>query len=97
MSPTEIVLKQFPNRVSLSVAEAGAALGYARQTTYNLKAKGKFPVRISFAGKTPIVHLHDLISFLEGFPASNDSNFTPAPKKKGRPSKADALRKAGVI
>ena len=95
MSPSDIILKQFPNRVSLSVVEAGVALGYSRQTIYNMKSKGAFPVKITKVGTRSFVHLHDLITYLEGEPSSNDTQFTP--KKKGRPTKADALRKAGLI
>ena len=95
MSPADVILKQFPNRVSLTVVEAGIALGYSRQTVYNMKSGGKFPIKITKVGPRSFVHIHDLITYLESGQASNDGEF--APKKKGRPSKADALRKAGLI
>ncbi len=90
MSPAELVLKQFPNRVSLTVTEAGVALGYSRQSTYNMKSAGTFPVQISKVGRRDVVHLHDIINYLEtGLPAHK--------KRSGRPTREESLRRAGLI
>lgn len=96
MDPAELVLRQFPNRVAISVKDAGVALGMAPKTALNRMYAGTFPVRIHRIGEIATVHLHDLITYLETGLAANDAE-PPKPKKKGRPTKADALRKAGLI
>lgn len=92
MTPAEFVLAQFPGRVSITLVEAGHAIGYEQQTCYNLHCKGTFPLKIHKEGKKPMVALTELIRYLaERSPAANDPE-RPMPAKKkgpGRPSAAE--------
>lgn len=99
LSPSEIITQQFPGCLALPLIKAGAALSLSSGTAYNMHSKGTFPVRVHKIGNKPIVYLHDLITYLEGGPSANDQHFEEEhkPKKKGRPTKAESLRKAGVI
>lgn len=64
VTPEELVLKQFPGRLYITLVEAGAAIGLAEQTTRNRRAKGKFPLPIRMIGDRPMVALSDLIAFM---------------------------------
>ena len=90
MNATELVLKQFPNRVMVSMTEAGNAIGYADNTCYNLYAKGKFPIRVRKQGSKVMVSLVDLIGYLDG-----DTGVKSAPAeptvRRGRPRNSERV------
>jgi len=91
-------LAQFPGRISIPFVEAGAAIGLAKQTCYNLRARGKFPLRVHMEGDRPMVALTVLIQYLEirtKTSAANQPNVGPMPAvKRGRPSARDRERAA---
>ena len=102
MTPSDVVLKQFPGKIAISVRDAGVALGMAPKTALNRMYAGTFPVRVVRDGTLSLVYLHDLITYIEGdVVAPNEpvevAAEEPAPKKRGRPTKEEALRKAGLL
>ena len=80
MTPEELVLKQFPGRLYITLVEAGAAIGMRPQTCYNYRAKGIFPLPVRMVGDRPMVALTDLIAYMHG--RGNVSS----KKRRGRPS-----------
>jgi hypothetical protein len=106
MTPSELVLAQFPGRIFITLVEAGAALGLARQTTYNLRSLSKFPLRVQGVGlkdTKPMVALTDLVSYLETpkeRPAiETPMTSAPAPaaepvkRRRGRPTKREEIER----
>lgn len=104
MNTVDIVLRQFPGKTLIPLLEAGAAIGYAEQTCYNMAHRMTFPLPIRKVGRKSMVALTDLITYIEGqtvpFAAtqsSNDAQATKVPGRVGRPTKAEQLRKLGKV
>lgn len=71
--------------------QAGAAIGYARQSTYNLLSDKDFPVPVVEVRNRKMVRVLDLLKFVDELhPAS-----TPAqqPRRPGRPTKEESARR----
>ena len=67
MTKAEITKKQiegFNGRILLPLVEAGALLGYAKQSTYNMRSRGVFPVKIKEINGKPMVRVCDLFEFI---------------------------------
>jgi hypothetical protein len=101
VTPAEIVLAQFPGRVSIPLVEAGKAIGYEQQTCYNLHCKGVFPLKVHKEGKKAMVALTELIRYLaERSPAANDPQVPAEPKRvkrvDGRPGRPSAAEREKV-
>lgn len=100
MTPAELIQKAYPGRLSLTLTETARALGMSPNTAYNLHSKGKFPVKTHRSGTCrPMVYMHELINYLEGKDGSagGESSEPEKPRKRGRPTKAESLRRAGLI
>lgn len=70
-------------------AQAGAAIGYAPQTTHNLLSTGKFPLPIVKVGNRKMVRVSDLIKFVDELhPASTPAQHSRRP---GRPTKEESV------
>jgi hypothetical protein len=84
VTPRELVLSQFPGRITIGLIEAGKAIGLENQTSYNLHHQQRFPMRVIIQNRKPMVALTELIHYLEtrcAMPPANDE-----PKRKpGRP------------
>lgn len=68
MTKSEISEKQLESigcRFLLPLVEAGKLLGYKRQSTYNMKSRGVFPVKIKMINGKPMVRVTDLIEFIQ--------------------------------
>ncbi|RQW23365.1 DNA-binding protein [Rhodobacteraceae bacterium CH30] len=85
----------------LTTSELANLLGLAVQTIYNRRASGSgdaLPPAILLGGRVRY-HLSDVEQWLqnqyEHLPAMQEANITKpsAPAKRGRPSKAEAIRK----
>ena len=99
MTLQELVSAQFPGKLLIPMVEAGASIGLAEQSCYNLKSRGAFPLPVSKIGNKPMVAITDLIAFLEGLaaPVSEpvvvvDTEPKPTTKRRpGRPTKAEQI------
>jgi hypothetical protein len=93
MTPAELVLAQFPGRVYIPLVEAGAAIGMQRQTCYNSRVKGTFPLPVRLVGRKPMVALTDLIIYLEKHTKAPPPRTVESVVKKrvGRPRNADRM------
>jgi hypothetical protein len=68
MTKDEITQKQlesFNGRILLPLVEAGAILGYKKQSVYNMKSRGVFPVTIKEINGKPMVRVADLFTFIQ--------------------------------
>lgn len=94
MTPRELVLAQFPGRLSIPLVEAGAAIGLAEQTCYNLRTKQKFPLRVHMEGRKAMVALTELVRYLEArtaAPAANELNMPTVKRRVGRPRNSERV------
>jgi predicted DNA-binding transcriptional regulator AlpA len=53
------------NRLLVPLTEAGEILGYKKQSSYNMKSRGKFPVPIKKINGKPMVRVSELLSFID--------------------------------
>lgn len=83
VTPEELVLKQFPGRLYITLVEAGAAIGMRPQTCYNLRTRGTFPLPVRMVGDRPMVALTDLVDYMRNKAAQ------PIKRRRGRPSARD--------
>ncbi len=90
--PVAVHYQQFDStKLLITPAQAGAAIGYAQQTTHNLLSAGKFPIRIVKVGNLKMVGVSDLIKFFEElYPASSSAQQSRRP---GRPTKEESIRR----
>jgi len=68
MTKDEITQKQlesFNGRILLPLVEAGKILGYAKQSTYNMRSRGVFPVIIKEINGKPMVRVSDLFTYIQ--------------------------------
>lgn len=95
MTPTELITLQFPNLVLIPLTAAGAAIGLAKQTSYNMRHKGVFPLPVRMVGTKPMVALTDLANYLEFgsvVVTSNDVEVEPK-RRTGRPTKRETVER----
>lgn len=79
----------FQNRLLVSPQEAGAAIGFARQTVNNLLHQKKFPIPVFLSEGRRVVRVTDLKSYVLALPPE-------APKKRaGRRRKVEKMRDGG--
>jgi hypothetical protein len=98
LSNLDIITKQFPGKALLKLTEAGTLLGMSKGTCYNKKCRGEFPVPVFYMDKKPMVRVLDLAHYLD----RGEVVKTPVgpfdevhkPKKVGRPTKVEQMRKA---
>jgi hypothetical protein len=68
MTKSEITEKQIEalnGRILLPLVEAGALLGYKKQSVYNMKSRGVFPVKIKRVNGKPMVRVTDLFEYIQ--------------------------------
>lgn len=93
VTPEELVLKQFPGRLYITLVEAGAAIGIKKQTSYNLHHKRMFPLPVRKVSNKPMVALTDLISYMTGDLKDREPFKPERPRaRRGRPSARDMGR-----
>ncbi|MCR4304478.1 MAG: helix-turn-helix domain-containing protein [Gallionella sp.] len=77
-------------KLLVTPVEAGAAIGYAPQTVWNLLSDGEFPIPTVQRGKRKMVRVSDLIKFVDELhPASTSTK----QRRPGRPTKAESISK----
>ncbi len=91
MTNIEILIKQFPGAIQIPATVAGAAIGYAEQTCYNLISKKQFPLPIRKVRRKNMVALHDLAQYMDGMSMTPVSERPPEKRKVGRPTKAETV------
>jgi hypothetical protein len=78
-------------KLLITPVQAGLAISYAPQSTWNLLSIGEFPIPTVPCGKRKMVRVADLVRYVEGLEPD-----APTPIKQtrrpGRPSKAESIR-----
>lgn len=96
MNTFDIILAQFPGKTLIPITDAGAAIGYAGQTCYNLFHRGEFPMPVRKVGRKSMVSLIDLAKFMDAPTALYKEKATlesEQPRRRGRPTKAEQIRR----
>lgn len=79
-------------KLLITPVQAGTAIGYAPQTTWNLLSAGKFPIPTVQRGKRKMVRVADLVRYIDGLEPG-----APAPtedsRRPGRPTKEESIRR----
>lgn len=92
MTNIEILIMQFPGSIQIPATVAGAAIGYAEQTCYNLISKKQFPLPIRKVRRKNMVALHDLAKYMDGMNGVSTAEQPVLEKRKaGRPTKAETI------
>lgn len=91
MSGIELVLKMFPGKAAIPLIEAGAAIGMARQTCYNLHSTKKFPMPVFMRGRKPFVTASSLAGYIDAQNGADSRLESLRTGKVGRPTKADQI------
>jgi hypothetical protein len=91
--PSKTVAHQFPdhlqNRLLITPVEAGACVGWAKQTVYNKLNDDVFPIPlVEFNGRM-MVKTSDLLEYVKKLP-----HVKHVFKKTGRPTKVESIRRA---
>ena len=94
-SVLELLTTQFPGQIYITIAQAGAAIGYKRQTCYNLIHTQQFPIPHRKVGRKTMVALLDLAKFMgDDQPCVMPDVVQPDPPRHvGRPTKAEERAK----
>jgi hypothetical protein len=90
MSPLSLIAAQFPGKTHIPMVDAGAAIGYEKQTCYNLFHHGKFPLPVKKVGRKSMVALLDLARFMQGESVEKP---TAPTRKPGRPTKKEQIER----
>lgn len=77
-------------KLLITPVKAGAAIGYAPQTTWNLLSAGEFPIPTVQRGKRKMVRVADLVRFVDSLEL-NTTTLTNQPRRPGRPTKAESV------
>lgn len=93
--PSTSVVHQFPNhlqnRLLITPVEAGACVGWAKQTVYNKLNDDDFPIpHVTFNGRK-MVRVADLVRYVDGL-ESDASTPIKQSRRPGRPTKAESIR-----
>lgn len=81
----------------ITPAQAGAAIGYARQTTHNLLSEGEFLVPTVKVRNRKMIRVADLVRYVDTL-ESDAPTPTKQPRRPGRPTKAESVgKKARVL
>ncbi|MFA5371772.1 MAG: hypothetical protein WC298_07365 [Sideroxydans sp.] len=78
------------NQLLITPVQAGVALGYAPQTTWNLLSSGKFPVPTVRCGKRKMVRIADLVKYVDDL-EPNASAINKQQCRPGRPTKEEEV------
>lgn len=92
MQTEDLIFRQFPGKILISMVEAGACIGMARRSCYNRSSLGTFPLPIRKVGSKNMVALTDIVNFL------NNGKYIPEPvreekRRPGRPTKGEQVRR----
>lgn len=92
-SPSTLVMHQLPdhlqNRLLVTPVEAGACVGWAKQTVYNKLNGDDFPIPLVKFNGRKMVRITDLVQYVAGL----KSDAKKQPRRPGRPTKADSIRR----
>lgn len=82
----QILLSQFNGAHLVKVHQAGAVIGFARQSTYNAIQGGHFPLPIVKIGTRSAIRLIDIANYLDALGGMQKT-------RRGRPTKAEQIAK----
>lgn len=89
----DLILRQFPGKVMISMIEAGNCIGLARRTSYNMAHEKRFPLPIRKVGKKSMVALTDVINFIKNGGNTVSQKQEEVKRRPGRPTKAEQVRR----
>jgi hypothetical protein len=92
MDALDLITRQFPGKLFIPLTDAAIAIGYKKQTAYNLHSKGKFPIRVQKRGTNSVVSIMDLAAYLN----LTDALAVPPKRRPGRPTKAEQIARRGL-
>jgi hypothetical protein len=76
------------NRLLVTPVEAGACVGWAKQTVYNRLNGDDFPIPLVMFNGRKMVRVFDLVQYIVGLEPD-----APTPSRRpGRPTKAESIR-----
>jgi hypothetical protein len=93
MTALELLVSQFPGKTFISMVDAGFALGYKRQSCYNLRHANKFPLPIKMIGSKCMVSLLDVASYISG-DSSPSVEQIAVKRRPGRPTKREEVERS---
>lgn len=79
-------------KLLITPVQAGDALGYAKQTTWNLLSAGEFPIPTVQCGKRKMVRVADLVQYVDSLEPDAHTPTHP-PRRPGRPTKEESIRR----
>lgn len=79
------------NRLLITPVEAGACVGWAKQTVYNKLNDNDFPIPLVKFNGRKMVRISDLVQYIAGL-KPDASTPIKQPRRPGRPTKADSIR-----
>lgn|SRR5574340_113864 len=79
---------EFRTRLLITPVEAGACVGWAKQTVYNRLNGDDFPIPLVKFNGRKMVRVVDLVQYIDGL---EPEALTPS-RRPGRPTKAESIR-----
>lgn len=93
--PSKSVAHQFPNhlqdRLLITPVEAGACVGWAKQTVYNKLNDDDFPIPLVKFNGRKMVRVTDLVRYVDGLEPDAPTPINQS-RRPGRPTKAESIR-----
>lgn len=84
--------KNLQDRLLITPVEAGAYVGWAKQTVYNKLNDDVFPIPLVEFNGRKMVRVADLVRYVDGL-ESDASTPIKQPRRPGRPTKAEKIRR----
>ena len=81
-------------KLLITPVQAGAAIGYAPQTTWNLLSAGEFPIPTVQCGKRKrrMIRVADLLQYVDSLEPGAHTPTQPT-RRPGRPTKEESIRR----
>jgi hypothetical protein len=79
-------------KLLITPAQAGAAIGYAPQTTWNLLSDEEFPIPTVKRGKRKMVRVSDLVRYVDSL-EPDAATCIKQSRRPGRPTKAESIHR----
>ncbi|ACT52089.1 hypothetical protein Msip34_2865 (plasmid) [Methylovorus glucosotrophus SIP3-4] len=93
----EILLFRFNGQLMIPFVEGAKVVGFEAQTARNQLSKNSFPIETVMNGGRRFIHIRELASYVDKLTNSQYPSVAPLKAKRGRPTKAEQLRKAGRL
>jgi hypothetical protein len=94
--PATSATHQLPNnlqeRLLITPVEAGACVGWAKQTVYNKLRNDDFPIPLVKFNGHKMVRVSDLVQYISGLKPDTSATIKQ-PRRPGRPTKEESIRR----